>query len=674
METALPGLIVEVEARIDKLEKGLKRANALQSRSATDMEKRAKQSADRLRSTYAQAGNGIAASLKKLAVPFAGGLLAGVAGAGLTGVAQRAQEVARGVAEIGDEAKRAGMSAKAFQEWRFVAEQNRIGVDSLVDGFKELNLRADEFIVTGGGSAAEAFQRLGYSTTELAEKLKDPSALMLEIMGRLEQLDKAAQIRIADELFGGSGGERFVELLAQGEAGIRRTIDRASELGVVLDGELIAKAAEVDRQFNAIASTVGTALKSAIVSAAASLSDFLDGFREFQNQQDSTLQTRQGEIMREKAEQAAILQNAPGGRNGARAKAVVEQRLRELDAEENEIIAVLTARTERTWRPKADTWTPPPTTPATPGTGTGRAGGGARTADEYQRAVTAIREETAALAAEEQALTSAASTGRRYGDVLEFARQRAELLTAAQREGKAITPQLEAEVDQLAGAYTTAGLSAEQAAERIKNIEDAGKRGAQALTDVFVNVATGATTAQEAIGQLILEMAKMALQKRIMGMLSGAGGAGDSMLGSVMGFLGGGFADGGFTGHGGKHQPAGIVHKGEFVMSKAAVARIGVQNLHGLHQSALRGYSGGGLVTGGPGGRMPALARPVESGSASPITLSPTINVNATGGTDEQNADLAKRIGRETEDAMRALVRAELGRQMRPGAMLNRQG
>ncbi|PTE19883.1 hypothetical protein C5F48_20525, partial [Cereibacter changlensis JA139] len=61
METALPGLVVEVEARIDRLEKSLKRANALQSRSATDMEKRAKQSADRLRSTYGAAGDGIAA-------------------------------------------------------------------------------------------------------------------------------------------------------------------------------------------------------------------------------------------------------------------------------------------------------------------------------------------------------------------------------------------------------------------------------------------------------------------------------------------------------------------------------------------------------------------------------------------------------------------------------------
>ncbi len=493
------------------------------------MERRAKANADKISATYGKAGDGIAATFKRLALPFAGGLVGGIAGAGLTGIAERAHEVARGVAQIGDEAKRAGLSARAFQEWRFVAEQNRIGVDSLVDGFKELSLRADEFIVTGKGSAAEAFQRLGYTGEELARKLKDPSALMLEILGRLEQLDKAAQIRIADELFGGAGGERFVELLAQGEAGIRRTITEANALGIVMDDELIAKAAEVDRQFNLIATTVGTALKSAIVSAAASLADFIDGFREFQNQRDRTLQARQTEIMREKAEQAAGLDNLPAGRNGERGRAIINLRLRELDEEENQIIAELERRTEQTWRPKADTWTPPAT-----GTGTspGRTAGGARTSDDYGRAVQAITAETAALEAQGQALASASTTGKTYSDMLEYARQRAELLVAAQREGREITPALSAEIDRLAGAYATAGTSAEQAAERLRAVEAAGQRGAQALTSVFTGVLSGAMSAKEAVGQLVLQLAEMALQQRLIGMLAGAGS------GSFLGTLG----------------------------------------------------------------------------------------------------------------------------------------
>lgn len=43
-----------------------------------------------------------------------------------------------------------------------------------------------------------------------------------------------------------------------------------------------------------------------------------------------------------------------------------------------------------------------------------------------------------------------------------------------------------------------------------------------------------------------------------------------------------GFATGGYTGSGGKYQPAGVVHKGEYVFDQAATNRIGVSNLEAL--------------------------------------------------------------------------------------------
>lgn len=53
-----------------------------------------------------------------------------------------------------------------------------------------------------------------------------------------------------------------------------------------------------------------------------------------------------------------------------------------------------------------------------------------------------------------------------------------------------------------------------------------------------------------------------------------------------------GYADGGYTGDGGKYQPAGIVHAGEFVMSKEATNRIGIGTLNRM----LKGYASGGYV------------------------------------------------------------------------------
>lgn len=43
-----------------------------------------------------------------------------------------------------------------------------------------------------------------------------------------------------------------------------------------------------------------------------------------------------------------------------------------------------------------------------------------------------------------------------------------------------------------------------------------------------------------------------------------------------------GFASGGYTGPGGKYQPAGIVHKGEYVFDQASTNRIGVSQLEAL--------------------------------------------------------------------------------------------
>ncbi|WP_421581134.1 tail tape measure protein [Shinella sp. M31] len=249
------------------------------------------------------------------------------AAAGITTAVTALRNAAGSIAAVGDEAKRAGLSLKAFQELKFVAEQNRIGVDQLTDGIKELNLRADEFVTTGGGSAAEAFKRLGLNADELKGKLKEPSVLFAEIIGRLGQLDKAAQIRVSDEIFGGAAGERFVELISQGEAGIRKTIKAANDLGLVMSDELVAKAAEVDRQFNVVSVTVSTKLKGAIVSAYTVLAGFVDMLNAVDARQSSTLEMQLADkkAMLLKTEKSSVARFVVDGAHGQGIKQLREE-------------------------------------------------------------------------------------------------------------------------------------------------------------------------------------------------------------------------------------------------------------------------------------------------------------------------------------------------------------
>lgn len=95
------------------------------------------------------------------------------------------------------------------------------------------------------------------------------------------------------------------------------------------------------------------------------------------------------------------------------------------------------------------------------------------------------------------------------------------------------------------------------------------------------------------------------------------GGAIDSLIGAAFKSGGGlgslfGFAEGGYTGDGGKYQPAGIVHAGEYVMPAHVVRQYGRGFFDGI--SGLRGYADGGFVP------MPQLSGPVPPVLAANVT------------------------------------------------------
>jgi phage-related minor tail protein len=224
---------------------------------------------------------------------------------------------------------------------------------------------------------------------------------------------------------------------------------------------------------------------------------------------------------------------------------------------------------------------------------------------------------------------------------------------------------LRAQIDGLANEYIAASSAADMAADKIRDVQEASQRGAQSIASVFEGVASGALSAEQAVGQLIVQILKMALQKRLMEAADGGG-----WFGKIASVIGGGFAEGGYTGNGGKYEPAGVVHKGEYVMSKSATSAIGVGNLAALHSHAVRGYANGGLVA--MGAASASTARSGGTGDTSnPITINAPITIEGSAGTPDQNADLAKQISKSIEQSMRGTVVAELQRQMRPGNMLN---
>lgn len=153
-------------------------------------------------------------------------------------------------------------------------------------------------------------------------------------------------------------------------------------------------------------------------------------------------------------------------------------------------------------------------------------------------------------------------------------------------------------------------------------------------------MASSATAASASLGALTAAASSAATALALIG-ANAVGSAGGDALGSFIGSMG--WADGGYTGDGGKYQPAGIVHAGEFVLNKEATAGIGPTGRAFLERLNRRGYADGGFVSPISGG-----------GSSSPIARSTTnnnvFNMNFSGNTSRDTASqVALRVSRELQ-------------------------
>ncbi len=130
-----------------------------------------------------------------------------------------------------------------------------------------------------------------------------------------------------------------------------------------------------------------------------------------------------------------------------------------------------------------------------------------------------------------------------------------------------------------------------------------------------------------------------------------------------------GFADGGYTGNGLKHTPAGIVHKGEVVWSQEDIKRWGgVGVVESMRTSSPSGYANGGYVsdnstdviaTRREARQFDAINSNQTQSSSSqvPINVYVTVNPDGSSKTDTQND--SKQLGQMIGNAVRTIIRQE---------------
>ncbi len=168
----------------------------------------------------------------------------------------------------------------------------------------------------------------------------------------------------------------------------------------------------------------------------------------------------------------------------------------------------------------------------------------------------------------------------------------------------------------MAGMKSGWGEWAESATDSFSQVKNAATQTFDGIAQNMAAMLTGSEQNWRSFTRSVLSMmTEILLKQAMVGIVGSIGSAIGGAVGGGASASGGTaiqaaaaklhFATGGFTGTGGKYEPAGIVHRGEFVFTKEATSRIGVGNLYRL----MRGYAEGGYV-GGAG--SPAQMRRAE--------------------------------------------------------------
>nr|DAV03693.1 MAG TPA: Tail tape measure [Caudoviricetes sp.] len=144
-------------------------------------------------------------------------------------------------------------------------------------------------------------------------------------------------------------------------------------------------------------------------------------------------------------------------------------------------------------------------------------------------------------------------------------------------------------LNDLGGAFGNLASAVEQSAGK----QSAAYKAMFAVSKAFA-IAEATVKLSQAVAQAMADTTALTPAQKFANMAAVAA-AGANVISQIMSV---GFSGGGYTGDGGKYAPAGIVHRGEYVITKEATSRLGRGFLDQLNYGApRRGFANGGGVS-----------------------------------------------------------------------------
>lgn len=232
----------------------------------------------------------VASGAKYAAINIAAVGAIGVAGlAAVSGLAVRvSRDFADVGSEIGDSAKRVGVSSEALQEWRYAADKSGASSAQLESGLQALNKRVGDVARGKAKDTAALFKKLGISVKDSHGKIKPLTQLLPQLAEAFKKnKDPATRAAMAAAL----GGQAFADLipfLSEGRDGLRDLAAEARALGVIIPDSDVEAATrlsdgfkDLGKAFQGVMLTIGAKLAPIIQPIVDSMLEWAKANREW---------------------------------------------------------------------------------------------------------------------------------------------------------------------------------------------------------------------------------------------------------------------------------------------------------------------------------------------------------------------------------------------------------
>lgn len=272
-------LVVLLEARVKDFEKNMQKASGTADRTYGNM-RRSSQTAtrnmerDMVRST-GRINRAVASSSGKIGAFAKGGLglLAAAAAASIGSIVSvaaalhGAKDAMEDLDKIGKSAKAGGLDPETWQELAYAAELGGVETSTFAKSM-EIFSKNTGLAASGQGRLITQLKALN---PQLLENLQNATTQAERVRIVADALDKESdaskKAAIASALFG-EAGVKMVEVLKGGASALQDTANKAHDLGIIIDSELISRAETMNDEFTTATRVMDAQFKQALIDLA----------------------------------------------------------------------------------------------------------------------------------------------------------------------------------------------------------------------------------------------------------------------------------------------------------------------------------------------------------------------------------------------------------------------